>query len=138
MRVDAFEFQNFSAPVRQTLPLIADMTKTLTKIFLLLIVLTSLTCKKKYPENTLKFNQKPKNYDLMRGVITSYKVNGIDSLDDIGKYLNCYYTNSFRDIDFNTIDTKNRNRVYNSCFGQIAYGWNSDYNFLYVYHQRLS
>ena len=71
----------------------------------------------------------------MRGVITSYKVNGIDSLDDIGKYLNCYYTNSFRDIDFNTIDTKNRNRVYNSCFGQIAYGWNSDYNFLYVYHQ---
>lgn len=107
--------------------------------YTLLTLVTGLfftTCKK-YPENTMRLFQKPRKYDLMRGFITQYKVNGIDSLDLLNNYiLNCSSgTSDLKSWEFSTIDEKNRNKAYHSCFGTIIYEWNNDYNNIYIYYK---
>ncbi|MFO0321129.1 MAG: hypothetical protein ACK504_01730 [Bacteroidota bacterium] len=64
------------------------MIKSTPIIFinLSIFILVGLSACKKYPENTLWFKN-PKNICPVNGYITSYKVNGIDSLD----LLNSYY-----------------------------------------------
>ena len=72
----------------------------------------------------------------MRGFITAYNVNGIDSLD----LLNNYLTASPQDrkkvqtIDFQTKFEWDRRYVSNSDFGEIIYEWNSQYKYIYITH----
>ncbi len=60
------------------------MKKSITNIFLVLLLFTLSTCKK-YPENTLWFKN-PEKVPVLKGYITKYEVNGIDSLDLLNKY----------------------------------------------------
>jgi|GEM_PF-1227265 len=61
-------------------------TRVILTSFSLIAILSLFTTCKKYPENTLWFKN-PSDLPVMKGHITSYLVNGIDSLD----LLNLYY-----------------------------------------------
>ena len=105
-----------------------------TKIFLFFLVLLLTHCNKvKYPENSSKINH-PEKLDLMRGFITAYNVNGIDSLDLLNKYsiADSSVGIKIQNIDFDTYDVRQRNIVANTNFGCITYSWNSGYKYLYV------
>ncbi len=57
-----------------------------TYLLLIAIVLCFITCKK-YPESDLWFKD-PKQVRIVQGYMTTYKVNGIDSLDLLNAYFN--------------------------------------------------
>ncbi len=108
-----------------------------TKIFLFFLVLLLTHCNKvKYPENSGKINH-PEKLELMRGFITAYNVNGIDSLDLLNKYFvaNPIIGIKIQNIDFQTYSQLQRNSVKNTDFGSITYSWNSGYKYLYIDHR---
>ncbi|MES2679508.1 MAG: hypothetical protein V4635_06465 [Bacteroidota bacterium] len=109
--------------------------KTLFKyIGLLIFVLIFCSCKKvKYPENNKK-TWGPQKIDLMRGSITVYKVNGIDSLDALDSYWLSHYKRSLKLCRFNIISEDRRNVLYESNFGLIKYAWTNKYKNIYIYH----
>jgi len=59
-------------------------TKILRLILLFIVLITLQTCKK-YPENNLWFKN-PKRMSFIFGELTSYTVNGIDSLNLLNSY----------------------------------------------------
>jgi hypothetical protein len=113
--------------------------KSKFKYILLICVLSFFTeCRKKYPENTMKLFQKPRKLELMRGFITSYKVNGIDSLDALNYYFKLSPTNPFKIQNCEVVsdDEHERNRVIlSNQLLQFRYEWNADYNFIFLFHQ---
>ncbi len=99
-------------------------------------------CKKKYPENTLKLGlwRTPAKIELMRGYMTSYKVNGIDSLDELNKYLKQYnlipHARKIRNCEFVLGNEHVRNYVVMSNYYlEFKYHWNSNYNKIYIEHK---
>ena len=77
----------------------------------LIIVLFFTTCKK-YPENTLWFKN-PEKLTPFSGRITVYKVNGVDSLDALNKYINrnALIIKNVREFDFLESYSKRENSV---------------------------
>jgi hypothetical protein len=75
------------------------------KILLIIALFLGLVTCKKYPENNLWFKN-PYNVDIMPGHITSYKVNGIDSLE----FLNSYYMPVFPNSSYPY--TKEERNIY--------------------------
>jgi hypothetical protein len=106
-------------------------------LILALITLAFLSCRKKYPENILK-GIKPYKLELMRGFITKYEVNGIDSLDLLNNYLKQAPSiqNKIQNCDIQLDDQRERNRVVMpSHYLRFQYGWNSDYDKIYIFHK---
>lgn len=103
--------------------------------FVIFILLVTQCNKVKYPENSGKINN-PQKIDLMRGFITEYKVNGIDSLDLLNKFIIAPPALGIKaqSIDFQIKDEHNKNTVLNTNFGEITYSWNSGYKYIYVSH----
>lgn len=105
-------------------------------IFFIILVLSFIQCRKKYPENTMKLFQNPKGYDLMRGYITKFVVNEIDSLDLLANY---QYTSSVMCTDpsvrnkiFQTTSSNAKNKVENDCIGTLEYYWDKKQNYLTI------
>ncbi len=103
-----------------------------TKIFLFFLVLLLTHCNKvKYPENSGKINR-PEKYELMRGFITAYKVNGIDSLDALDAYWQINFFSSLKMNNFNIVNSRLRNEVCDDNFGCIRYAWTNKYKNIFV------
>jgi hypothetical protein len=85
----------------------------------------------------MKLFQKPRKYELMRGFITEYKVNGIDSLALLDVYFRIYpqYTISLATTEFFEESEISSNIVFSPNFGTIKYQWNNDYNNLIIIHE---
>jgi len=106
---------------------------------LFLIAFQFISCRKKYPENTMKLCQNPKGYDLMRGFITSYKVNGVDSLQYLNIFQNpnnIYCSQHISEMELMTANPySERNVVSHSCIGKINYNWTDNYNYIFIYYE---
>ncbi len=103
-----------------------------TKILLFFLVLLLTHCNKvKYPENSGKINH-PEKLDLMRGFITAYNVNGIDSLDALDQYWQVHNWHSLKMCDFDIVSSSIRDVVYNTNFGSIKYAWTNEYKSIFV------
>lgn len=101
------------------------------------IILVIGSCNKvKYPENSAKINH-PEKLGLMRGFITAYSVNGIDSLDLLNSYCvddSASAKKIIQNIDFQQEDERHKNEVLNTNFGKIVYQWNNDYKYIFIEH----
>lgn len=86
---------------------------------LLLAFIFGFSCKK-YPENTLWFKS-PKRLSFICGKITSYKVNGIDSL----QFLDSYYSPGISKISEGNIDCY---ATCNSCKGMHDFAYATELN----------
>jgi hypothetical protein len=103
-----------------------------TKIFLFFLILLLTHCNKvKYPENSSKINH-PEKYELMRGSITAYNVNGIDSLDALDEYWLTHFKHSLKMCNFNILNTHQRRLLYDSNFGSFQYAWTNEYKDIFI------
>jgi hypothetical protein len=100
-------------------------------VFVLLILQFTHCNKVKYPENSGKINH-PEKIDLMRGFITAYKVNGIDSLDALDEYWLTHFKTSLKMCNFNIVSSSRRNVVYDSNFGSIRFAWTNKYKNIFI------
>ncbi|MBX3163327.1 MAG: hypothetical protein KF900_02510 [Bacteroidetes bacterium] len=105
---------------------------TITTLLLICLAFVFTTCKKvKYPENDKKTRQ-PQKYEtnIMRGFITSYKVNGIDSFPLFTTERENYFKGEF---DIQVPGGRHRTRSRNYFYGGVLeFDWSDDYKSIYI------
>lgn len=80
---------------------------------------------------------RPPKIELMRGFITKYEVNGIDSLNFLNNYLKQSPTeaNKIQNLEIQGDDEHERNKVVMpSHYLRFKYEWNSDYDKIFIFH----